>query len=78
MNGGIPPASFDDQVARMREGSTIKIRVANRHGQRSVKLKLTGRSKQVYVLQDMPNVTLEQRAHREAWIHGDDEAGGVQ
>jgi hypothetical protein len=62
----------------MREGSTVKVRVATRRSQRNVKLKLTGRSQQVYVLVDMPNVTPEQRAHREAWIHGDDEAGGVQ
>ena len=78
MNGAPAPASFDEQVARMREGSTIKIRVSNRHAQRDIKLKLTGQNAQVYVLQEMPNITQEQRAHREAWIHGDDEAGGVQ
>jgi predicted metalloprotease with PDZ domain len=78
VNGTAATASVDHQLARMREGSTVKVRVATRRSQRTVKLKLTGRSEQVYVLEDMPNVTLEQRAHREAWIHGDDEAGGVQ
>jgi predicted metalloprotease with PDZ domain len=78
MNGSLAPASFDEQVARMREGSTIKIHVVNRRGQRDVKLKLTGHNEQMYILQDMPNITLEQRVHREAWIHGDDEGGGVQ
>jgi predicted metalloprotease with PDZ domain len=76
MNGTAAPAPFDEQVARMREGSTIKIRVANRHGQRNLKLKLTGHSEQVYILQDFPNISPEQRVHREAWIHGNDEAGG--
>jgi len=71
-------ALFDEQIARMREGATIKIRVAGRRGQREIKLKLTGHNEQVYILQDMPNISPEQRAHREAWIHGDDEAGGVQ
>jgi predicted metalloprotease with PDZ domain len=78
VNGAAATASVNEQLARMREGSTVKVRVATRRGQRNVKLKLTGRSEQVYVLEDMPNVTLEQRAHREAWIHGDDEAGGVE
>ena len=78
LNGAPASPSFDDQIARMREGATVKIRVANRRTQRDVKLKLTGRNEQVYILQDMPNITPEQRAHREAWIHGEDEAGGVQ
>jgi predicted metalloprotease with PDZ domain len=78
MNGATAPASFDEQVARMREGSTIKIRVGNRHGQRNIKLRLTGRSEQVFILQDVPNITSEQRVHRAAWIHGDNEAGGVE
>ena len=75
MNGTAAPASFDDDVARMREGSTIKIRVANRRGQRDIKLKLTGRSEHVYILQDVPNITPVQRVHRTAWIHGNDESG---
>jgi predicted metalloprotease with PDZ domain len=78
VNGTAATASVDQQLARMREGSTVKVRVATRRSQRTVKLKLTGRSERVYVLEDMPNVTLEQRAHREAWIHGDEAAGGVQ
>jgi predicted metalloprotease with PDZ domain len=78
LNGAVATASIDGQLARMREGSTVKVAVASHRGQRNVKLKLTGRSEQVYVLQDMPNVTLEQRAHREAWIQGNDEGGGAQ
>ena len=74
VNGNPATASIDDQLARMREGSTVKIRLANRRGQRDIKLKLTSRQEQVYILQDVPSVTPEQRAHREAWIHGDDES----
>jgi len=29
-------------------------------------------------LQNVPQVIPEQRAHRDAWIRGDDENGGVQ
>ena len=78
LDGKTATASIDDQLARMRVGSTVKITVANRRGQRTVKLKLTARQEQMYILQDVPAVTAEQRAHRAAWIHGDDETEGGQ
>jgi len=31
-----------------------------------------------FVLQDLPQLTSEQRAHRIAWVHGDDEDGGTR
>jgi predicted metalloprotease with PDZ domain len=70
--------SVDDQLARMRPGSSVKVTVANRRGQRTVKLKLTSHQEQMYILQDVPAITPEQHAHRVAWIHGDDETGGGQ
>jgi len=53
----------------------VKISLSNRRGQRTIKLKLTGNQRQMYLLQDTPSVSAEQRAHRVAWIHGDDENG---
>ncbi len=41
-----------------------------------MKLRLGLRQEQAYELQDLPSVTPEQRAHRAAWIHGDDESRG--
>jgi predicted metalloprotease with PDZ domain len=76
VNGNPATAPVEDQFARMREGATVKIRLANRRGRRDIKLKLTSRNEQVYILQDVPSITPQQRAHREAWIHGDDETGG--
>ena len=78
VDGKPASASIDDQFGRMRAGTTVKLRLANRRGQRTVKLKLTSREEQLYILQDVASVTPEQRAHRVAWIHGDDENGGGQ
>jgi predicted metalloprotease with PDZ domain len=78
MNGKPATASFEEQLARMPAGSTVKFRLANRTGQRSIKLKLAAREVQMYLLQDVATFTPEQRAHRVAWIHGDDETGGAQ
>ena len=76
---GKPTTAFlDDQIGRMRAGTTVKISLANQRGQNTVKLKLSSQAEQVYILQDVASVTAEQRAHRVAWIHGDDENGGGQ
>jgi predicted metalloprotease with PDZ domain len=78
MNGRTATAAMGNQLARMKAGSTVKLRLENRRGQISVKLRLTSREEQVYLLQEVPGVTPEQRAHRVAWIHGDDENGSGQ
>jgi predicted metalloprotease with PDZ domain len=70
-------ASLDDQLAQMLPGTTVHLRIENRKGQRDVKLHLGLREQQAYKLQDVPSVSPEQRAHRRAWIHGDDEGRGT-
>jgi predicted metalloprotease with PDZ domain len=78
VDGKPATASLDDQLSRLRAGTSVKLTLANRRGQRTVKLKLKSHEQQMYILQDVPSVTAEQRAHRLAWIHGDDETGGAQ
>ena len=78
LNGKPASQNMDYEMSRMREGATVKFRVAGRSGERNVKLKLVAREEQAFVLQDMPAISPEQRAHRDAWIRGDDENGGVQ
>ena len=76
VNGKPATAPVEVQFGQLHEGATVKIRLVNRRGQHDIKLKLTSRNEQLYILQDVPAVTPEQRAHREAWIHGNDETGG--
>lgn len=66
-----------EELAAMKPGATVKVRVSNAHGQRTLKFKLGSRQEQTYVLQDLQNLTPEQRAHRTAWTHGDDGPGGT-
>jgi predicted metalloprotease with PDZ domain len=70
-------ASLDDQLSHMLPGTTVHLRIENRKGQRDVKLHLGLREQQAYKLQDVPSVSQEQRAHRRAWIAGDDESRGT-
>ncbi len=75
---GAPSDSFlDDELARMRPGTIVRLQVENRRGKREVSLRLGARRETFYELQDLPTVTPEQRAHRAAWIRGDDEPGGT-
>jgi predicted metalloprotease with PDZ domain len=75
---GAPSDSFlDDELARMRPGTTVRFQVENRRSKRDVSLRLGARRETFYELQDLPTVTPEQRAHRAAWIRGDDEPGGT-
>jgi predicted metalloprotease with PDZ domain len=78
INGKPTDTGLDDQLSRMREGTSVRFKLANARGQRTVKLKLSARSQQAFILHDVANITPEQRAHRQAWIHGDDEIGGPQ
>jgi len=68
---------LDERLSQMSPGTTVHLQVENRRGKREVTLRLGAREEPIYQLEDMPAVTPEQRAHRTAWIHGDDEPGGV-
>jgi predicted metalloprotease with PDZ domain len=76
LNGKPADRGFDYEVSRMHEGATVKLRVAGRGGERSLKLKLVMREEQSFLLQDVASVSPEQRAHRQAWVRGDNEDGG--
>ena len=77
IDGKPADASLDDELSQMLPGTTVQLRLENRKGQREVKLRLGLREQQTYELQDLPSVTPEQRAHRSAWIAGDDESRGT-
>ena len=77
LNGAPADAFLDDELARLSPGATVHLQVENRRGKREVSLRLGSRTERVYELRDMPLVTPEQRTHRAAWIHGDDEDGGA-
>ena len=77
VNGAPADGFLDDELSRMRPGTTVRLQIENWRGKREVSLRLRSREEQIYELQDLPAVTPEQRAHRAAWIHGDDEPGGA-
>ena len=77
LNGEPANGAFEDDIAKMHPGDTITMTLANRRGERRVKLHLASRAEQSYEVQDISSPTPEQRSHRTAWMRGDDEGGGV-
>ncbi len=77
MNGEPADASLDEKIAQMAPGTVVRLQLENRRSKREVDLQLNARTEQSYELQDLATVTPEQRAHRAAWIHGDDESGSA-
>ena len=78
INGGPANASLDEEIAQMKPGTLVRLQLENRRTRREVELRLGSRSVQGFELQDVAGVTSEQRAHRTAWIRGDNEAGSAR
>jgi len=77
VNGAPTDSSLDDELSQMRPGTIVRLQIENWRGKRELSLRLGSREEQICELQDLPAVTAEQRAHRTAWIRGDDETGGA-
>ena len=77
LNGNPANAYLDDELSRFAPGTLVHLQLENRRTKREVDLHLGARPAQTYELRDLPNVTPAQKAHRAAWIHGDDEAGSA-
>ncbi len=77
VNGRPAPYYLNRELARMVPGQSVKLRIARAGKEHTVKVKAGEREEQQYALADVADITPEQRAHRTAWIHGDDEPGGA-
>lgn len=77
VNGKPADAFLDDELSRLPPGSVVHLQLENRRNRREIDLRVGARQVQTYELRDLPNVTPAQRAHRAAWIRGDDEAGSA-
>ena len=77
INGKPTDAQLDEELSQLPPGTTIRLRLENWRGKREVELRLGARQEESYELEDVPGVTTEQRKHRTAWIHGDDEPGSA-
>jgi predicted metalloprotease with PDZ domain len=73
INGQEPQSDFEDQIAGLDPGSTIKLRVSTRDRTHEVKIKTVARRSVELEFVDVPGVTSAQQTRRAAWIRGDSE-----
>jgi predicted metalloprotease with PDZ domain len=77
LNGKAVGGDFNYEMAQLRAGDAIRLRVRNHHGDHEVHWKLGSREQVEFRLEDLENVTLPQKARRAAWLRGESE-GDVQ
>lgn len=73
LNGRAVSGDFTYELAQLRAGDTIRLRVRNHRADHEVHWKLAGREQVEFRLQDVENVTLPQKARRAAWLRGESE-----
>jgi len=73
VNGRVPSANLDQQLAALHEGDTLYVRVRNAEGERQLQWKLGSREQVRFILQDLPSISPAQKARRAAWLSGEDE-----
>jgi predicted metalloprotease with PDZ domain len=72
-----PAASdFRSRLASLQPGDTITLRIRNRTGEHKLRWRVGSREEVEFRVEDMDNVTGEQRARRAAWLTGESQPSG--
>jgi predicted metalloprotease with PDZ domain len=78
IQGNLPGQDSGQELARLRPGDTITLKVRGRRGEeKELKWKMGGRQEVSYELKDLDRVTPQQRARRTAWLKGEAQAAGA-
>ena len=79
INGKAAGQESSQEMARLVPGETITLKIRGRRGaERELKWKVGSREEIAYQLNDVDNVSAEQRARRAAWLKGEAEASQPQ
>jgi predicted metalloprotease with PDZ domain len=76
INGKPATSHFEARLADLRPGATIHLRARNRRGERELQWKVGARDEVEFGLQDVENVTAQQKARRAAWLKGESQSAG--
>jgi predicted metalloprotease with PDZ domain len=71
INGHSATPDFEQWLARLRPGDTLRLRVRGRRDERELHWKLGSREEVEFELLDVDNITPQQKAHRDAWLGGE-------
>ncbi len=73
INGRVASSDYRAQLAAVRAGEKLRLRVRNDRGEHEVTWKIGSREQVDYEIKDMDMVTPQQKARRAAWLSGEDQ-----
>jgi len=74
INGYAAGSDFEQRLAELRPGDTLRLRERNSGEERELHWKLAHREEVTFELKDVDNITPQQRARRAAWLKGESRA----
>ncbi|MGH8459480.1 MAG: PDZ domain-containing protein, partial [Nevskiales bacterium] len=73
INGKPAAGEVEDHLRGLAPGDTVRLRITGRKGSREIKIGVTGRAEESFAIVDLPQVTPQQRARRNAWLNSEAE-----
>ncbi len=77
INGQAPGRQFETQLAKLGPGTLLQLRIRRDGVERQFEYKLGSRKQAVFQLQDLPDLTAQQKAWRAAWLFDRASEGGT-
>src|SRR5207248_1747987 len=75
INNRAASSDFQEKLAQLRPGDTIRLKVQSSGRERTLQWKLGSREEIEFELKDVDNITPQQKAHRAAWLKGESLGG---
>jgi predicted metalloprotease with PDZ domain len=77
INGRTAGSDFQLRLGELHPGETLRLRVRSRLGEGEIRWKVGSMEQVEFVLRDVDNVTVQQKARRAAWLKGESQLIGV-
>lgn len=71
LNGHPATSDIRTRIGALKPGDTLKLRIRNRSGEHALQWRVGSREEVEFAVQDMENVTANQKARRAAWLKGE-------
>lgn len=76
INGHEPGVDFERKLQKLHAGDTLRLRVRSENGERELLWKVGAREQVEFALQDVENMSAQQKASRAAWLKGECQSAG--
>jgi hypothetical protein len=76
-DGKLPGPDLAAQITSRDPGTSVRLKLRRGKTVFPVRLALESKPTDIYKLEDLPNLTIAQRARRTAWLSSEDESAGT-